>query len=194
MNATNRTIGFKDVIVFLPLSKSYYICFYNGNNPNYIKENQLKQLTFDQTDEVNSVIMNNSYMQTAGPTYDTLNRALQNYKDDGPTAVYYGGGKASGGAELRKEVFYYDRDRLIYDFVASAFDYHRFIGIRKNEPCPCGSGNLFGECCRFKVREFDKFMERVRLQSENKYYNPYSITNCDFHQENIFEYHTRNAN
>lgn len=192
MNATNRTIGLRDVIVFLPLSKAYYICFYNGNKPTYIKENQLKQLTIDQTDEVNSVIMNNSYMQTAGPTYDTLNRALQKFKDDEPTAIYYGGGKVSGGVERRKEVFYYDRDRLIYDFVVSAFDYHRFFGVKKSEPCPCGSGNSFGECCRFKVREFDKFMERVKLQGKNKYYDPYGIPDCDFHQENIIEYHTRN--
>ena len=34
-------------------------------------------------------------------------------------------------------------------------------------------------------------MERVR-QSKNKYYDPYGIPDCDFHQENIIEYHTRN--
>lgn len=97
---------------------------------------------------------------------------------------------------VRKSVdfpFYYDRDRLIYDFVVSPWDHYKFKGVGKNEPCPCGSGGSFGDCCKFKVREFDKFMKRIKLQSENKHYNPYGIANCAFHQENIYEYYTRNT-
>jgi hypothetical protein len=138
--------------------------------------------------------MNNSYMQTAGPSCVTLSRALKHFEDIGPTAVYYGGNKAIGGTELRKEVFYYEKDRLVYNFAASPFDYHKFNKVKKNEPCPCGSGKLFGLCCRFKVREFDKFMERVKIQNENKYYDPYRIPNCEFHEENINEFHSRNTN
>lgn len=191
MNATNRTVGLKDVIILLPLSKHYYICFYNGNKPSFIRSNQIKQLTLEQTEELNVVIMNNSYMQTAGPSFEILNRALTHYNDEGPTAVYYGGGRFNGGAELRKEVFYYEKDRLIYEFVTT-LDYRRYMNVGKNESCPCNSGKTFGECCRYKVREFDRFMDRLKIQDENKHYDPYGIPDCHFREQNIFEYHSQN--
>jgi hypothetical protein len=192
VNATNRTVGLKDVIILLPLSRSYYLCFYNGNNPSYIRANQLKKLTEEQTKEVNIVIMNNSYIQTAGPSFETLSKLVDFYDDKGPTAIYYGGGKTNSGVGLRKEVFYYQKDKLIYDFIVSVVDIRRFNNVSKNELCPCGSGASFGKCCRYKVREFDKFMNRVKLESENRQINLYGLPHCNFHEKNIFEYHTRN--
>ena len=187
MNATNRSIGQKDLIVLLPLSKSYYLCFYDGNKPDYIRANQLRKLNEIQTNEINKMIINNSYMQSAAPSFDLLYTAVKHYKDASPRGFYYGG----GGAELRKEVFFYDDDEKIWDFVRFFHSHVEFRDVKKNELCPCGTGKVFGDCCRYKVRAFDNFMDRVEIQSKNKYLNPYTIDGCFFRELNITEYHQR---
>jgi hypothetical protein len=191
INSTNRTIGLKDVIVLLPISKSYYLCFYNGAKPDFIRPNQLRFLSQEQTDSVNRVIMNNSYVQTAGPNSDVLTRIIKDFNEVWPTSIYYGGSSVRGGAELRKEVFYYERDQEIYEFADFPHEYSRYLGVLKNDPCPCTSGEIYSNCCRFKVRAFNKFMETVKAQSSNPNYNPYLISGCYFHELNIFEYSGR---
>lgn len=190
-NATNRTIGMKNVIVLLPMSKSYYLRFYNGNKRYYIRPNQMIYLTPEQIDEINQVIMNNSYMQTAGPCQESLKRILKNYRQSWPTAIYYGGNNIIGGVELRKEVFFYKEDEIIYDFAETPVEFSRYVGIKKNDPCPCGRGEIFRNCCRYKVRAFNKFIKNVELQSKNPNFDPYSIPRCKFREMNIFEYCTR---
>jgi hypothetical protein len=116
---------------------------------------------------------------------------LKNYRQLSPTAIYYGGNNINGGVELRKEVFFYKEDEIIYDFAESPVEFSRYVGIKKNDPCPCGSGEIFRNCCRYKVRAFNKFMKDVKQQSKNPNFDPYSIPGCKFREMNIFEYCTR---
>jgi hypothetical protein len=55
--------------------------------------------------EINKAIINNSYMETAGPSELALENAAKYYVEQSPTAVYWSGDSFSGGAELRKEFF-----------------------------------------------------------------------------------------
>lgn len=181
LNATNRTIGQKDVIVFLPISKIYYLCFFNGNKPNFVRPNQLRYLTPQQTEEVNKIIMNNSYLQTAGPSYNSLNSILNTYKQVFPKEIFYKTDKGRGAIELRKEVFFYEKDKEIFNFIEDA-KYLEYKGIQKNDLCPCGSGKKFVECCRYKMRALQKFMKKKES---------FLIPKCNFLELNIFEYYQK---
>lgn len=189
MNATNRTVGQKDLIILLPLTKKYYMCFFNGCKPNYIKRNRMNTLKSDEVAEINKVIINNSYMETTGSNYSTVHNASLSFDEKSPTAVYTGGGSFTGGSELRKEVFFYKRDEEIFEFVTMPWKLNEYDSVEKNEDCPCGSGKRFGDCCRFKLLAFKRFMNDIEIESKNKNYNPYQIPDCYFAERNILDFY-----
>lgn len=193
MDTTNRSVGQRDVAVFLPVSKKYYICFFNGRKPSYIKSNKLNYLDERQTLEVNKVIINNSYMETAGPSEEALSKAGHMFRYESPVGIFFGGGAYSGGFELGKEVFFYDDDYSIFKFIENPSRWPEFQKATKNEHCPCGSGKQFRDCCRYKLNAFKKFMKRIEQQEKNGFSNPYSIPNCDFLEMNIDQFYRNNS-
>jgi len=190
-NSTNRTIGLKDVIVLIPISKKYYLCFYNGKKPHYIKSNQFVSLKQNEVEEINRVIINNSYMETAGSARKVLADAVSEYQIISPRSVQFGGGKFVGGSEMRKEVFFYREDYEIFKYVSDPSNWSNDRLVTKNEVCPCGSGIIYKDCCRYKARAFAKFYEILEQQDKDPKYNPWIIPNCTFHEKNISDYYTR---
>ena len=65
-NITNRQIGLKNVIILIPISSKYYAVYYNGRIPDYINRDCVNTLNEEQINEINSVIINNSYVKCIG--------------------------------------------------------------------------------------------------------------------------------
>lgn len=188
IDSTNRSIGQKDVLILFPISKEYYLCFFHGHAPSYIRNNMITLLNDEMVNEVNNSIMNNSYIQTAGPSMLSLVNSEKCYRQEYPKEIYFGGGSVAGGAGLRKEVFFYDSDSDICKFIHNPIQYREYADANKNENCPCGSGNKFGKCCRYKLMAFERFMKIVEIQATCRGYNPFSIEGCNFYEMNIFQF------
>lgn len=73
-NASNRQIGMKDTMILIPLSSKFYIVFFYGRCPVYIKENKFVKLDEKEVQEINDVIYQNSYVKCVGKTEDELER------------------------------------------------------------------------------------------------------------------------
>ena len=149
-NVSNRHIGFKDVLILIPISKAYYIVYYKGKIPNYINKNDINILNDDQISEINHTIINNSYKKCVAYNIDPLKSAGNNFEFSSPSAVYIGyNSGATYGATLKKEVFFYYEDKIIWDFFIN-HKWHKFIQKKDDDMCPCGSKQLFVNCCKIK--------------------------------------------
>ena len=71
-DTTNRAIGMKETMILLPLSRSLYFAFFNGNAPNYIIQNQICELNDSETYQINKLIFHNSFKKCAGPNSELL--------------------------------------------------------------------------------------------------------------------------
>ena len=130
-NSTNRHVGMKDVIALFPISKHYYICYFNGAKPNYIKSNKFNLLTEKEVKEVNQVIINNSYMETAGSSIESIRSVLPFYRHTYPHTIMAGGEGYSFGNDLRKEVFFYEKDKELWEFIRDPMNWRRYYNTKK---------------------------------------------------------------
>lgn len=148
INISNRHMGLKEVIILIPLSSKYYIVFSHGSPPAFIKPNQINQLTESQVKEINKVIINNSYKKCIGYSKQSLTEALNDfrYKSSAMTVAAFESG-AKTGATLKKEIFYYEKDERLWDFLTN-LEFIKFHNTSRNEQCPCGSGKKFKRCCQ----------------------------------------------
>lgn len=182
-NASNRQIGFKNSIIFIPLSSKFYIVFYHGNKPGYIVPGKYSVLDTSQIREVNSIIAENSYNKTISSKSESLEKIkLEERTTQSPTRtmLFYKNDYVSIST-VKKEIEFYDSERLFSQNYLSLFgeykdDYTGKVG--RNDICLCGSQKKYKKCCllihercldivrKIKNQEWDWYSIDSNLQVE----------------------------
>ena len=150
-NASNRNIGMIDTPILIPLSAQYYIVFYHGNAPAYFIENKIVTLNEDETDKINSVIAQNSYVKCVARD----KKFLSNYNSEsycsspsrGMITMESGLTKCFNN---KKEVYFYKSEEDFSKMFITHFVHYKeakHSGIGRNDPCPCKSGKKYKKCC-----------------------------------------------
>jgi uncharacterized protein YchJ len=169
---SNRNIGLNNTILLIPISCYYYLCFYNGRVPHYVKDNLINDLTEEQVDEINAIIINNSYVKSIGYKRESLERALAKSEYSSPVAIYGGSEKKkqfSMGATSKKEVFFYIEDKKAWElFVDMKWGFQ--LNLNRNDPCFCGSGEKYKNCCYNAVQECKRIYSQIVHKVNQKVY------------------------
>ena len=180
VNTSNRAIGMRETMILMPLSKCLYIVFFNGNAPDYIKQNQICKLTESETFQINKIIFHNSFKKCAGPSLELLDSLQkEKYASYGATQVFFGKDNGGvGGYTNKKEIFLYpDDEEICTHHIQYALKYrelreqHGKAHLR-NVKCPCGSGRKFKTCCQSKyTRAFHAVEETQNPAMQNYHIN-----------------------
>lgn len=182
VNTSNRAIGLKETMILLPLSKSLYITFFNGNVPHYIKPNQICNLTESEIFQINKIIFHNSFKKCAGPGLEILGSLQkEKYSSYAVNQVFFGKNNGGvGGYTNKKEIFLYTEDEEIstccFEYAMKYREMKDCYGKAhlRNKKCPCGSGRKFKTCCLPKyLRAFQAFEETQKPELQN-----YHISGC----------------
>lgn len=189
---TNRAIGLNNTLILIPISKHYYICFWTATakrKPKFLQKDKINKLTELQTIEINKVIINNSYIQTVGPSKPSLESVIGSFEENSPNSIYLGwdDGIKPGrfhGADKGKEVFFYDNDRKIYE--ASSHHSRLYKKVQNNDLCPCGSGITYKSCCRHVLKAYERYVRD--LSFPNLILEKAKIPDCRFIEKNIFQW------
>lgn len=188
-NASNRQIGMKDTMILIPLSSKFYITFYDGRRPQYVKENEINILEKNEIQLINDVIYQNSYVKCVGTSELELERVKQvNFETASPTKsiMIYSDGTIQDNI-VKREVFYYDEDR---DMNAHFFEYistYKTIikgKIGRNDKCVCGSGKKYKKCCLKKYEEAARILRDIFNQKNVNY----TIQGAHTVEDSILEY------
>lgn len=175
-NRSNRQIGFRNTIIFIPLSSKFYIVFYHGNNPIYITPDKFSILKTDHIEEVNSIIAKNSYNKTISSQIEPLEKIkLEERSENSPirTILYYKNGDVSIST-VKKEIEFYESERLFsQNYLKLLGEYkNNYEGkIKRNDICLCGSQKKYKKCC---LRIHERCLDIVR-KIENQERDWYSI-------------------
>lgn len=175
-NRSNRQIGFKNTIIFIPLTSKFYIVFYHENKPNYIMPDKYSILKIDQIEEVNSIIARNSYNKTISSQSEPLEKIkLEKITITSPirTMLYYKSGDVSI-ATVKKELEFYDSERLFSQSYLKILGEYKadYEGkIKRNDMCLCGSQKKYKKCCLWT---HERCLDIVR-KIENQEHDWYSI-------------------
>ena len=165
-NASNRQIGMKDTMILIPLSSKFYIVFFYGRCPVYIKENKFVKLDEKEVQEINDVIYQNSYVKCVGKTEDELERVKNvHFETFSPTKciMKYSDGSIQDRI-IKREVFFYEEDK---DMNAHSFDYMSTYKtsiegkIGRNDKCVCGSGKKYKKCCISKYEKAARILQDI---------------------------------
>jgi uncharacterized protein YchJ len=184
-NVSNRHIGMRDVMLLIPLSGKYYAVFYDGHIPSYLLSNKVNELSQVQVDEINEVIINNSYTKCIGNNREALERALTKFEYQSPAATFSGGNGIHMGATLKKEVFLYATDKRAWElFTGSDWFHYRDLG--RNDRCACGSGKKFKKCCS----EYIEICVRMYDDIENNRDN-YRVNDNAIGEKGIAEFNSK---
>lgn len=162
-NCSNRTIGFSECIILIPLSAQYYAVYYNGNfslrQP--IKNDAINILADEDVIALNRMIVRNSYNKCIAMHQRTL-ESVKSYKSTiaGPAGIIV---KQKNGSfksyTIKKEVFFYDRDEDLFNnyvrYYSEWVSYERTNKrkIGRNDACICGSGKKYKKCCINKYQQ-----------------------------------------
>lgn len=162
-NASNRNIGFKEVMMLVPLSSEFYVVYYHGRAPSYIKPQNVNTLSAVEVDELNRVIINNSYIKCVGRNESAVKKALDGFSFRSPSATYLG--FPSGlirGAIMKKELFLYPTDSRAWDIFTSPHILGIYHSVTRNDKCPCGSGLKFKRCCIEYISITDRLINSIK--------------------------------
>lgn len=170
-NVSNRHIGFKDIMILIPISSEYYyIVFYNGAIPPYIKSNKVNVLSIEEVMEINKIIVNNAYVKCVARDQKILELLCDEFKYKSPPIVQIGNiSGAVRGSTLKKEVFFFEKDEYSFEFFLSP-EWTRFRGLGRNEPCMCGSGKKFKKCCYDKFSGAKRIMDTIEYNKSSESY------------------------
>ncbi|EGL19829.1 MULTISPECIES: DUF4238 domain-containing protein [unclassified Paenibacillus] len=150
-NLSNRHLGLKDVLILIPLSSKYYITYFNGKKPHYINSNAVNILSGDQVREINTSIINNSYIKCIGAKRESIELVKEAFKFESPSKaimVYESGRQIA--ALNKKEVFFYDTDIEQWSYFRNLHHTKNFH-TKRNDICNCGSGKKYKRCCLTKT-------------------------------------------
>lgn len=169
-NVSNRQMGFKQVIILVPLSKHYYGVFFDGRSPFYIKKNKVNVLKDNQVEEINRIIVNNSYIKAASYSKDALKVALSDFEFQSPVKIM--AGYESGlttGAVLKKEIFFYKNDEEVMRVFEST-EWLKYEHLRRNDFCICGSNTKFKNCHMDLFASCKKIMDQIKNKTDSSVY------------------------
>lgn len=143
----------RDTMILLPLSAKYYVVFYQGRKPEFIRENKFNVINDNVVEKLNSIILQNSYVKCVGKKQE----ALEKVKDSdlsihSPTKciMTYDDGTIKDFI-VKREVFWYGEDKdLNINSIQYISDYLQKIKgkIGRNSPCICQSGKKYKYCCQ----------------------------------------------
>jgi hypothetical protein len=86
--------------------------------------------------------------------------ALKQYDYQSPSEILAGSDdKLSFGAKLKKEVFFYSRDKKAWELITTYYNkWDKYNNIERNDICPCGSNIKFKRCCMEAINIATKVM------------------------------------
>lgn len=118
-NLSNRTIGFSETLILIPLSAKYYAIYYNGNFTlsKSLRSGEIYLLEPQDIISLNKVIVRNSYKKCVAMHQEELQNVKQ-YKSKvvSPSGIIIKNRDGSYKSfTIKKEVFYYDRDEDIFN-------------------------------------------------------------------------------
>ena len=176
-NYSNRTIGFVNCLIMLPISSKYYVLFYNGSLTldAFLSEKDLVEISNEDLFLLNKAILRNSYKKCiAMHEHDFNNLTSFKSDSDGTTGVLvrYSNGLFSEYS-LKKEVFLYDTDldvfyrypQYISELQQFKESHHR--DISRNDLCLCGSGKKYKKCCIEKYQKSQLIFHRFKLEDSS---------------------------
>ena len=189
-NYSNRTIGFSDCLIMIPLSAMYYVLYYNGSLPlsKIINSNKVYELTRKDLLGLNKVIFRNSYRKCISMHQNEL-ETVKEYKSKtygtSGTIMSYGDGSFRSYT-VKKEVFYRDIDEDIFEnFVTYCSNlirfeegYNRKIG--RNDLCLCGSNKKYKKCCIEKYQQSEYIYNMLKRDDTS-----WMCTNSNFVEKPI---------
>ena len=184
-NRSNRTIGFINTLVMLPISSKYYALFYNGklSLSKLLHEKGIIEIDDDDLLLLNRVILRNSYRKCIAMHENDLSDASKNNATcDGPTNVLiHHSNESFSEFEIKKEVFFYDIDLEIFNMYPQyisnlqQFKKKHKRNISRNDLCLCGSGKKYKKCCIDKYKESQRIFQRIMLKDSSWMCTP---SNC----------------
>lgn len=160
----------KQVILLIPISKNYYSVFYHGKSPLYIRDDKVNVLNSEQLDQLNKVIINNSYLKSVSFDKDSLDSALTEFEFQSPVtfvAGYKSG--ATSGAVKKKEIFYYKEDEKIMQSFEST-RWLKYKSLDRNSNCLCGSQKKFKKCHMNEYSECKRMMDHIENNEDSRIY------------------------
>lgn len=161
-NISNRDIGVKGSMIFLPISKDYYALLGDKNFNYDFEELKINKLTVSQTSKINNIICNNATEKVATiRNYEYNFKNINSYGDESCFIVYTSGSK---GWKKKKEIFYSDYEQNVYDTFMK-FEWTRSKELGKNDKCFCGSGLKFKKCCYDKSKRYFLIMSNEKNKS-----------------------------
>lgn len=157
---SNRHIGLRDTIILIPISSKYYVAWFTGNAPSYFTNNTIVTLSELETNQINSVIAQNSYVKCIARTRESLEHAIKDHLHENPTEILAGfqNGEKTGAIH-KKEVFFYKRDAKAWEILTRWPLSHRYARTGRNDKCPCGSEKKYKICCCEPVKIAEKIIE-----------------------------------
>ena len=188
-NASNRQIGMIETMILIPLSSRFYIAFFSGNKPDYIKKDQFSVLNDEEVENINDVIYQNSYVKCVGKYEDELHRVKDiSVESTDPTKciMQYSDGTIQDRI-LKREVFMYDADKdMNQHYVEYMVTYTQKIRgkVGRNDKCICGSGKKYKKCCMAKYEAAAHVMQGIK----NPKSVDYTLKGAVFTEESVLEY------
>ena len=184
-NMSNRTIGFINCLIMLPISSKYYALFYNGrlSLKGLLYEKGILEIDDDDLLLLNKVIIRNSYTKCVAMHESDLSD-VSKYKStcDNPTNVLiHHSDESFSEYETKKEVFFYDIDLEIFNMYPQyisnlqQFKEKHKRNISRNDLCLCGSGKKYKKCCMDKYKESQRIFQRIMLKDSSWMCTP---SNC----------------
>lgn len=171
-NFSNRTIGFSNCMILIPLSAKYYILFYNGSfsMSNPVIADTIYNLDATDLQSINKVILRNSYNKCLAMHKEEL-EAIKDFKAKtyGPsgTIMKYENGTVKSYT-VKKEVFFNDEDEEIFEKYVTyctqmiQFQNQHGRAIGRNDKCLCGSGKKLKKCCLNKYMQAKYIYDMIR--------------------------------
>jgi len=141
VEVSNRHIGLKETIILIPLTSKYYAVFWNSDSKNIFNEEQINLVMGSELENINRVILNNSYKKCVGRKKEVCDYIKNKFIHESPSVVF----SPDYYFIRKKEVFWYEQEAIFW----KSFKMHKqpeVFNCGRNDLCPCRSGKKFKKC------------------------------------------------
>lgn len=151
-NMSNRQIGFKDTMILIPVSSKFYLCYYHGNKPKYVKSKSYCLLTEKQVDDINVSILKNSYSKSVCIKELPLEKSKaedRSIRSPERSIMVYKGGDVSINTTKKEIEFYQSEEDFSKNYLSIFGEYKNMYEgkVKRNDLCLCGSEKKYKKCC-----------------------------------------------
>jgi hypothetical protein len=163
---SNRHMGLQETLILIPISCDFYAVFWHTKSNFFLKDNEIKLLKNDEKYLMNKVILNNSYNKTVSFSEEVLSNIQKFYYKKNPAQMILGGDSFVQRFSMKKEVFFYEEDRIAFDYFFSRCMHlsPKYLKLKNSDKCLCNSDKKFKRCHK-------KSFDRVRIIWDNYYFN-----------------------